>query len=355
LSSTDLPPDPNEDGAEDRPVPRPPETPASPPDPEPPAASRPGLSTFTIEGRSAPALFVVGWLASLLGFAAIAVALLSGNGTPGRLLLVVGMVVLAIGLIAGAGSQAVERRTRGALPYVGPSPWLVFAAVIPVAILADAVVAIPLEIVGVPLDGPFAAVVSVSLLAAVYLALVRLLVVDTGALDWRAMGVRALDRLAFLEMGGGALWAIPVIAVTSILGAFLQQIFRVSPPNPLPPTNDALGFGLSLLAGAIIAPFGEEIMFRAFATTAWVRGMGVVGGVIRGAFLFAFAHILTVAGSTADQAVPLAVVAFLAHVPVAIALGWIFVRRGTVWASFGLHATYNLIILVIVQAAASST
>ena len=42
--------------------------PAVPADPPPPAGpDRPGASTFTIEGRSAPALFVVGWLATLLG------------------------------------------------------------------------------------------------------------------------------------------------------------------------------------------------------------------------------------------------------------------------------------------------
>ncbi|MDO8483338.1 MAG: hypothetical protein Q7S35_00145, partial [Candidatus Limnocylindrales bacterium] len=39
-----------------------------------------GASTFTIEGRSAPALFVVGWLASLLGFGLVMVAALSGGG-----------------------------------------------------------------------------------------------------------------------------------------------------------------------------------------------------------------------------------------------------------------------------------
>ena len=40
--------------------------------PAPP--SRPGTSTFTIEGRAAPGLFVLGWLATLVGLGAIVVA-----------------------------------------------------------------------------------------------------------------------------------------------------------------------------------------------------------------------------------------------------------------------------------------
>src|SRR4029078_7658335 len=35
----------------------------------PPLRARPGSSTFTIEGRSAPGLFVVGWIATLAGLA----------------------------------------------------------------------------------------------------------------------------------------------------------------------------------------------------------------------------------------------------------------------------------------------
>lgn len=325
---------------------------AVPPDaPSPDALYRPGASTFTIEGRSAPALFVVGWLATVVGLGTIAIGFLSGDTLAGRVLLIAGTAVLSIGLIAAAGSQGIERRVRGRLAYGGPSPILVFAASIPVSILLIVLVALPLDVVGIPLDGPFGALLSVAIQAFVYVALVRLLVVDTGALDWRAMGVRRLDRRAVMAIGAGAAWAIPVFAVASIVGALLQLVFRVSAPNPLPPTGDALGFAVSLLAGVIVAPFGEEILFRAFATTAWVRALGERRGLVRAALLFAFAHVLTIAGSRADQAAALALVAFLVHLPVAIALGWIFLRRGSVWASFGLHATYNAIILVVVQVA----
>lgn len=344
-----IPPDPPpEPGSNGPPASPPASPPAVPPDSG--VSARPGVSTFTIEGRSAPALFVVGWLATLLGIGLIAVAVLSGDSQAARLLIVVGLVPLSIGLIAGAGSQAVERRARARLPYVGPSPFLVFAASIPVSILILVLVAVPLRVIGMPLDGPLGALVSVSVQALVYVSLIRLLVVDIGALDWRAMGIRALDRAAFVEMAGGALWALPVILVTAVVGQILLSIFPVNPTSPLPPTGTASGFALSFVAGAVVAPLGEEILFRAFATTAWAKGIGARGALIRGALVFAFAHVLTISGASAGEAFGLAVVAFAGRIPVALALGWLFLRRGTIWSSFGLHAAFNGLLLILAEA-----
>jgi membrane protease YdiL (CAAX protease family) len=319
--------------------------------PEPPA--RAGTSTFTIEGRSAPALFVVGWIATLAGIAMVSIAILSGGTPASRILLVVGLIALGVGLIAAAGSQGIERRARGVLPYVGPSPFLVLAAVVPVTALAGLVVGIPFALLDVPLDGPFGALLGVSLQVLVYVGLLRLLVVDTGALDWPAMGVRRLDARAVLDILGGALWALPVVFATGVLGAVLFQLVPVRPDSPLPPTGTATGLALSLLAGMIVAPFGEEVLFRGFATTAWVRARGTVPGIVLGALVFAFAHIIAVSGVSALDAFQGAMVAFIGRLPIALALGWIFVRRGTIWASFGLHAAFNGILLVVAELAAS--
>lgn len=310
-----------------------------------------GTSTFTIEGRSAPALFVVGWLASVLGFGLVLVAVLSGGGAAWLGLVMVGLVLLSIGLVAAAGSQGIERRVRGMAGYAGPSPLLVFAASIPVSVLAIIVVGLPLGLAGVPLDGPFAALLSVGLQAVVYISLIRLLVVDTGALGWREMGLRAPDLSAIGEMIGGALWAAPVIVATIPVSLILLAIFPVTPESPLPPTGEAVGIALSLVAGALVAPFGEEVLFRGFATTAWVRGVGVRQGVLRAGLVFAVAHVLTTSGTSAGDAFGLAVVGFGTRVPIALALGWLFVRRGTIWAPFGLHAAFNAVLLVIAEVA----
>jgi len=314
--------------------------------------SRPiGASTFTIEGRSAPALFVIGWMASLLGAGLLVLAVVSGGGAASLGLIVVGLLLLSIGLVAGAGSQGIERRSRGAPAYSGPSPLLVFAASIPISILALIIASLPLSFADVALDGPLGALFSVLIQALIYIALIRLLVVDVGALDWRAMGVLSLDRSALGEMIRGAAWALPVIAATLPLSLVLLAIFPVAPESPLPPTGELLGFTISLLAGALVAPFGEEILFRAFATTAWVRGLGARRGVVRAALLFAFAHVLTTTGTSAGDALGLAVVGFGTRIPIALGLGWLFVRRGTVWASFGLHAAFNALLLVIAELA----
>ncbi len=316
---------------------------------------RPGTSTFTIEGRSAPALFVVGWLATLVGFGLIAIGIMSSDPTTARVLIIVGLIPLAAGLVSGAGSQAIERRARGVLAYQGPSPFLVLAASVPISILAVLAVSAPLSLAGVPLDGPFGALLSVSIQAAVYLGLVRLLVVDVGALDWTAMGVTRPDRRALMEGVGGAIWAVPVVFVTGIVVSILLSFVPVEPVSPLPPTGSAIGFALSLLTGVIVAPFGEEVLFRGFATTAWVRGRGVVGGVVLGALVFAFAHVLTISGTSAGDAFGQAFVAFAGRLPVGLALGWLFIRRRTVWASFGLHATFNAILLIVAEATSRST
>ena len=227
---------------------------------------------------------------------------MSSNPDSARILIVVGLIPLSIGLIAGAGSQAIERRVRGRLPYQGPSPFLVLFASVPISLLAVLAVSVPLAFVGVPLDGPFGALVSVTVQAAVYIGLVRLLVVDAGALDWAAMGVSRPDRRAVAEGLGGAAWALPIVFVTGIVVSILLRAVPVEPVSPLPPTGTNIGFALSLLAGVVVAPFGEEILFRAFATTAWVRGLGVTRGVVLGALVFAFAHVLTISGSSAGDA-----------------------------------------------------
>ena len=312
---------------------------------------RPGASTFTIEGRAAPGLFVVGWLASLIGLGAIFVGVLSGGGLTSTIILGVGLVLLTVGLVAASGSQGLERRARGTLPYRGTSPFLVFLTAVPLSILAIVVVVIPMGLLGIPVDGPFARFVSVLLQAVVYLALIRLLVTDTGSLSWAEMGVRRLDPKGLRDIGVGALWAVPVIAFTIPIAAILQALFSVTPESPLPPAGETSGFIFNLIAGAIVAPIGEELLFRGLATTAWVRGLGARRGIVRGALFFALVHVLTISGGTAGEAAQLAFIGFASRVPVAFALGYLFVKRESIWASLGLHATFNGILLVVAEMA----
>jgi membrane protease YdiL (CAAX protease family) len=323
-------------------------------EPEPDRPNRPGASTFTIEGRAAPGLFVVGWLATLIGLGAIFVAAMSGGGTAAQALLVVGLVVLSIGLVAGAGGQAIERRARGARVYTGPSPFLLFAASIPVSGVLLIVAGAVLAAVGIPVDGPLGRLASVLLQALVYVGLIRLLVVDAGALTWTDMGLRRPSVPALADLATGAAWAFAVILVTIPVAAVITRFIPVTPVSPLPPAGEVGGLIANLLAGVVVAPVSEEIMFRGFATTAWMRDMGRWRGVVRGALFFAVVHVLTISGVNTSQALAAAAAAFLGRIPVAFALGWLYARRGSIWAPLGLHATFNGVLIVLAEAVARS-
>lgn len=297
---------------------------------------------------------MIGWGGTVGGLVIIGIALLSGGAGAAPWLLMAGLVLLAVGLIAGAGSQGIERRVRGRGAYRGPSPLLVFAASIPVSLIAVILLGIPLSIVGVPVDGPVGRLGSVAVQAVIYVGLIRLLVVDVGALSWAAMQVRRFDRAALADLGAGALWAAPAIVATIPIAAVLSFLLPVTPVSPLPPTGSVGGLVINLVAGALIAPIGEEMLFRAFATTAWSADLGAQRGLVRGALFFAVVHVLTVGGGTAGEAMALAVMGFASRIPVALALGWIFQRRRSVWASIGLHAAFNGILIVLGEAALRS-
>jgi membrane protease YdiL (CAAX protease family) len=309
-----------------------------------------GLFRFTIEGRQAPGLYVAGWLASLVGGSAGIVGILAGASLGGAIVFVAGLGLLFAGLLLLGGSQLVERRAAG-LAYPGPSPILVFGATIVGLYLAVVVVATPLEILDVRVDGPVLNLVGVVIQAAVVLLILRLLVVGPGALSWSDMGLRATVPGAIRELIWGAAFALPVIIVTSIAVGILVTVFQNAPDSPLPPTGTSAGLVLNLVAGAVIAPLYEELLFRGFATTAWARVVGPATAILRTSVLFAVAHVLTQGGETFGQAFAIAIVGAAGRLPVALVLGWLFVRRRSLWASVGLHAAFNGILLVVAEAA----
>lgn len=314
----------------------------------------PGASVFTIEGRAAPGLYVVGWLATIMGLGILLVGFLASGGPAPVVLSAAGAAILSFGLISAAGSQAIERRARRAAAYVGPSPFLVFAASLPLTIFLVILVIGPAVAIGLDARSPVASLISVLLTAAVYIGLVRLLVVGTGALDWRAMGLGPLRPVVFGELVWGALLALPVVVVTSLLAAILVTLVGVTPDSPLPEPGNTAGLFINLIAASIIAPISEELFYRGFATTAWTRTMGPGRALVRGAVFFALIHVLTIGGTTFGDAAGRALVAFVTRLPVSVALGWVFLRRRSLYASIGLHATFNGLLVILAELASRS-
>lgn len=321
--------------------------------PPEPAIGHLGLFRFTMEGRRAPGLFSAGWLATLLGGIAIFVGLLAGPSVAGAILYVAGLAALLAGLVLLGGSQSIERRAAG-LAYAGASPILVLAANGVGVYLAGALVGTPLGLLGVldrPEDRPFVDLIGVVLQALVVVILLRVLVVGPGALSWREMGLRAGWPAALRDMTWGALFAMPVVFGTALIVAGLVTVVGSTPVSPLPPTGSSAGLAINLLAGAVIAPLYEELLFRGFATTAWARVVTPWAAIVRTSALFALAHILTQGGESFSEAFGVAIVAAAARLPVALALGWVFLRRRSLWASIGLHAAFNAILLAVAESA----
>ncbi len=319
----------------------------------PPAGARPpGSAVFSLDGRAAPGLYLVGWLATVLGAAVLLAAILAAPGGSGAaVLLITASVLLAVGLVAAAGAQGMERRAHGAA-YAGPSPFLVFAASLPI-ILPVAIVAIRLaELAGVDPLSPLGSLIGQVVLVTGLAALVRLLVVGAGALAWSDMGIRRPAVPAVLaDLASGAVYAVPIILVTAIVSGLLVTLLGTQPDPALPATRESTGIALNFFAAVVVAPIGEELFFRGFALTAWERAFGARGALIRSALFFAFIHVLTVGGATFSEAGAKAIIGFTARVPVAFALGWVFLRRRSLYASIGLHATFNGLLLLIAELA----
>jgi membrane protease YdiL (CAAX protease family) len=310
---------------------------------------------FEIDGRAAPGLYVFAWIASGLGLALLLIAI--GAASPGlgaAGLTLASTFLLSIGLVLGAGAQAAQRQADGVAGYAGPSPFLVFLASLPLTVFLVLVVVGGLSATtGLAAGSPVGRLLSVALTALVYIGLVRLLVVGTGAMSWADMGLRRLPIGRIVADGlWGAAFALPVIVAAGILAALLVGFLRTTPESPLPPTGTAEGLLLNLVTAAVLAPIGEEVFYRGFALSAWLRTMDVRTAVVRSAAFFAFVHILTLGAGTFEEGVSQAVIAFAVRIPIAVALAWTFLRRGSLYAPIGLHAAYNGILMLIAESSA---
>ena len=316
-----------------------------------PEGAAPRLSTFSLEGRAVPALYLVGWIGSVMGLAVILVSFLASSSAAAPWIFLAGMLVLVVGLLAAGGSQAVERGRQSDLAYRGPSPVLALATVIAVSLVGIVIVLAPLTALGLDAGSPVATTLTFVVTTAAYAGVVQLLVVGPGALSWADMGLRMPATSAVRDLAVGALLALPVLVLTLVLGGFLARFLEPS-PNPLPASGDTIGLIANLLSASILAPIGEELFFRGFTTTAWARAAGAGQAIVRGAVFFAIAHVITLMDVDVAVGAQRALFSFLALLPVAVALGWVFLARRSLYASIGLHAAFNALQVVILFAAA---
>jgi len=138
------------------------------------------------------------------------------------------------------------------------------------------------------------------------------------------------------DQGGGLL----------ILGGIVGLLLGVEAPQVLPPSESASDGLFVVLAAALVIPIGEELFFRGFALTAWLRDLGPRAALVRSSLLFALVHIANIGGVGFVEGLSQAVLLFVVLLPVAFVLGWLFLRHGMAAAISG-HVTYNSLLLLL--------
>jgi membrane protease YdiL (CAAX protease family) len=368
--------------------------PAMPPVLESPGNFHPPISrrpAFSLKGRRSPRLYAVGLALGLPGIAALLLYLvgvsagfkLASGSIPSWLLIEAVSIVAAVGLVAAAVAQARQRRADGWHDYNGPSPLLTVGAFLAITTAASLLVAVGLKAAHVDLESPPVTLLVLLIYLGTYCGLVHFLAVRTGALTWR--DIASPGRLAPSSSdwrssepapGWARAWGatfgtlrsrvsghhrlgdvlvalamvLPLILASNLMSAAMLLVLGLRPEDISPDktvTSDGLSLLLTFVAVAIVAPIGEEIFFRGFATNAWGRSLGHNSAILRSSLFFAFIHVLNTATTDAAISWRVALFNFGARVPVAFALTWLYMRRRSILASGTLHAGYNGLITII--------
>lgn len=322
-----------------------------------PAVERvpPGGRIFTLEGRTAPGLYLVAWLLSVGGLALVLlIGPLASSATTRFLLVCAGLIGAMLGFAAACGYQVLERRARPAQAYRGPAPLLAFGMYLLVFALAGVILsqtdAADQLVAPDPLG--FLAIGAIQSLG--YALVVWLVVIRTDALSWREMGWPTWPGAGSVLAAVATAVAVmlPTTFVLLILGGVIGRLLGVQAPDVLPDVDDS-GAALAVaIAAAVIIPIGEEVFFRGFALTAWLRDLGPRSALLRSSLFFALVHIANISGDTVAEGAAQTILVLAVILPVGFVLGWLFLRRGLVAAIVG-HVTYNGILLVLAQLAGS--
>jgi membrane protease YdiL (CAAX protease family) len=344
----------------------------------------PPRSLSSLAGRALPELYAIGWLLTVSGLTLLGtLVLLALLGLPhpaGLALFLAAIVSLAAvggGCVAAALAQGSQRRADGWLDYSGPSPFLVVGAWLGLSNAAGLLILGLFKIIGFDPATSVQALLLLLVNGAAYIAIVQVVAVRPGALTWSDMirprrlaltpsdwfdpstwsqnvqgsGGGRIGRL-LTDTGIGAGLAFPLVFVTLVLAAFLVTLLGmqdVSSEAPLPVTTD-WDLWITLIAAAIVAPIGEEIFFRGFATNAWARSLERNSALVRATIFFAAIHIINVdITGYADLSIILraAFLAVAVRVPVAWVLAWVYTRRRSIFASTALHMTYNALLILL--------
>lgn len=150
---------------------------------------------------------------------------------------------------------------------------------------------------------------------------------------------------------GALTWLIsyPIIMGVSLIAGMISKhlwgksgVEQVAVQQLLEIKGHSLLFAAMVLVVIVIVPFIEELLFRGFLQSWLRRKIGRSAALILTAFIFACVHFSKAQGIGNFELI-------VALFALSCFLGFIYERQRTLWASFGLHCTFNAISVFVLS------
>ncbi|MCL4393335.1 MAG: CPBP family intramembrane metalloprotease [Chloroflexi bacterium] len=176
---------------------------------------------------------------------------------------------------------------------------------------------------------------------ALFVALQDLTVVGAAALfslvryhaGWETLGLRSFDRplgcglsVRLLAASYGVRICYGMVALAFGYQPALQDVLSQL-------DTQGIGFVLTLVAAAVIAPIAEELFFRGFLYGGLRKRVGVPAAMAVSTLLFTALHF------TLDQFIPIFVLGLF--------LAWLYEKSGSLFPGIMLHSANNAISLIL--------
>jgi membrane protease YdiL (CAAX protease family) len=285
------------------------------------------------------------WLMSVIGLGLLFVAAAAVGSAFGGIFTMASLLLLLGGLSSAAGYQIVIRSARPEPYFRGASPLIIFG----VLLILTNIVSLLLLIAGIGQDDSGATFLVNSLvLLAGYLFVVGVFGFRSGALTLSSIGwpVGAGMGRWLIDIGIGAAFLFVVAILDGLWGTLLTAVLGTPPPDVVPVPNTSTDIIFVAIGACLLIPIGEELLFRGYSLTAWLKDLGERSALIRSTLFFAFVHIVNILAVKSQEGaitgLKQAVIEVLVIAPVGFALGWLFIRRGLLAAIAG-HAAFNFL------------
>ena len=156
---------------------------------------------------------------------------------------------------------------------------------------------------------------------------------------FRSLGM-VRPRTSFVVTVLLAVAALAVSIVATFVYGFIVDWLGLEALRPPEIMTEAffpgVGFLLTMQALALVTPISEELLFRGFVLRGLLDQIGAGPAVVSTALVFSALHF------DAGTIIPI----FFTG----LALGWLYVRTGSLWPCIGAHAGQNLLALLAVKA-----